>query len=41
MKQARLEEEKTEEVAAKRILGTLKSHALKSGRLRFIVARCL
>ena len=32
--QARLEEEKTEEAAAKRILGTLKSHALKSGSLR-------
>ena len=29
-----MEEEKTEEVAAKRILGTLKFHALKSGRLK-------
>ena len=29
-----MEEEKTEEAAARRILGTLKSHALKSGRLR-------
>ena len=32
--QARMEEEKTEEAAARRILGTLKSHALKSGRLK-------
>ena len=29
-----MEEEKTEEAAAKKILGALKSHALKSGRLR-------
>ena len=29
-----MEEEKTEEAAARRILGTLKSHALKSGRLK-------